>query len=200
MCGPPVKRCESGSIPEDGDLYFNNKIYYKMLKDFELLVIGKLIENNIIPSFELFQISETHILEYMRIYGILYSESNNALKSKTNLRYARKLAGLTLLKLNFERKAKFNEIRAGLIYLIENEVYPDYYKVGMTIDLNSRLRSYQTYDPLQRFKVVKYDFVLDRILAEKKILNHPKIFNEDGEWIKKHNAIKIFESICFKNF
>lgn len=171
-----------------------------MLRDFEQIVIGNMISENIIPSMDIFQITEFHLQTYISLYGKLFGKQNGGIKSKTNSRYARKLAGLTLLKLNFSRDAKFNDMKSGLVYIIENEVYPEHYKMGMTIELNSRLSSYQTYDPLQRFKIVKYDFVLDRVLTEKKLLNHPEVFRETGEWVKKGKALEIFEKICFNNF
>ena len=49
----------------------------------------------------------------------------------------------------------------------------------------------------RRYRVIKYDFVLNRSKIEKLILLNPNIINENGEWIKKENAIEIFEKICF---
>jgi hypothetical protein len=81
------------------------------------------------------------------------------------------------------------------VYLIENPVFPEHLKVGMTIDLTQRLNIYQTYDPFRRFKIKKYDFVIDRKQKEKLILSHPEIFNASGEWIKIENAERIFLEI-----
>lgn len=170
-----------------------------MLKDFELITIGMLITEKVIPAFDVFQINEIHLYNYIKFYGEIFSTEvcDKKLKTKSNQRFARKLAGLTLLKLNFERGATFSEMQSGIVYVIENEIFQEHYKIGMTIDLKSRLNAYQTYDPLRRFKVKKYDFVLNRVLVEKKILGHPDIFNEQGEWVKKQNALTIFEDICF---
>jgi len=159
--------------------------------------ISLLLKENVIPENGIFQISENILNSYIEKYNNIFSKSNNALKKKSNHRFSRRLAGLSFLKLNFERGARFHQMKSGLIYMIENEIFPDHFKLGMTIDLNSRLNSYQTYDPFRRFKVYKYEFVLDRILSEKKILNHPDIMNEQGEWIKKENAKEIFEKIIF---
>jgi hypothetical protein len=168
-----------------------------MIKEFERAVLDKLIKLNVIPFDGIFQIEESHLREYIKMYSELFGKSGNGLKTLSNARFARKLAGLTLLKLNFERNAKFNQLKSGLVYMIENPQFTDHYKLGMTIDLNSRLDSYQTYDPYRNFKVVKYDFVLNRSLTEKNLLNHHDITKECGEWIIKNNAIKIFEKICF---
>jgi hypothetical protein len=86
-------------------------------------------------------------------------------------------------------------MHAGLVYLIENPAFPEHYKVGMTINLKQRLSQYQTYDPYRKFKVFKYDFVLDKRSKEKELLNHPNIYNELGEWIKKTNAEELFGKI-----
>ncbi len=168
-----------------------------MLNTSEQIIVGIMINESLIPSDKIFQITETHLSFFIKTYGEMFGKSTSGTKTKTNTRFARKLAGLTLLKVNFERKASYNDIKAGLVYIIENEIYPDHYKLGMTIELESRLNTYQTYDPFRRFKIVKYDFVLDRFLTEKKLLGHPNIIREQGEWIKKQSAIEIFENICF---
>ena len=134
---------------------------------------------------------------YIEEYNNIFGRKSKGVKTKSNFRYARKLAGLTLLKVNYERGAKFKDMKSGIVYVIENETFPEHYKIGMTIDLNSRLDSYQTYDPYRRFKVTKYEFVLDRSRIEKLILFNPGIINENGEWVKKENALEIFEKICF---
>lgn len=168
-----------------------------MIKEKEQIILIKMIQENIIPYNGLFQITELHLLNYIKLYSNTFSKGGTGLNKISNFRFARKLAGLTLLKVNFERNVKFNQLKSGLVYMIENPQFPDHYKLGMTIELNSRLESYQTYDPYRKFKVTKYDFVLDRSLTEKKLLNHPNILRECGEWVKKENAIKIFEDICF---
>lgn len=167
------------------------------MNHFEQIVISRMYDNEEIPTNGIFQITELHLNSHIKIYGELFGKKKGGIKSKTNERYARKLAGLTFLKLNFSRDASFKQMKSGLVYMIGNDCFPNHYKIGMTIDLNSRLESYQTYDPYRNFKIVKYDFVLDRVLTEKKLLGHPFITKEQGEWILKSNAIEIFEKICF---
>lgn len=168
-----------------------------MIKDFERIVIDAMIKDGIIPVIGLFQITECILDEYMITYGNMFDNKGKGLRKNSEIRFARRLAGLTLLKLNFERKVNFNDIQAGLVYIISNPSYPDHYKIGMTIELVSRLNTYQTYDPYRKFEVVKYDFVLNRSHIEKQLLEHPDITKEQGEWVLKDNAIKIFERICF---
>lgn len=168
-----------------------------MIKEFEERVVNILLYDEIIPRQEIFQIKEYHLEKYIETYHDLFGKKNKGVKTNSNFKFARKLAGLTLLKVNYIRGAKFKDMKSGLVYMIENPAFPEHYKVGMTIDLNSRLDSYQTYDPYRRYRVTKYDFVLNRSKIEKLILLNPNIINENGEWIKKENAIEIFEKICF---
>lgn len=65
----------------------------------------------------------------------------------------------------------------------------------MTIDLISRLESYQTSDPFRKFEVVRYDFVADRSHTEKRILCHPDAMRETGEWLEKSSALQLFDLI-----
>lgn len=76
--------------------------------------------------------------------------------------------------------------------MISNKSFPEHVKIGMTLDVIERLEQYQTYDPYRQFKIEKYNFVLNRRFKEKQILNHPDLFKEQGEWIKKENSEKIF--------
>lgn len=165
------------------------------MDDFEKRVLDVLMYEEKIPREGVFEIHETHLTSYIETYGNTFNNSGSGLRNKNQYRYARKLAGRTLTKLNFIRGAKFNEIDAGMVYLISNPCFPDHYKVGMCLDIVSRLASYQTYDPLRRFKIEKYNFVLNRRHAEKRILSHPDIFREEGEWIRKSNAVELFSSI-----
>ena len=167
------------------------------LEDKEQIILIQMVLDDVIPYNGIFQITEFQLTKYMEYYSEIFGKKGTGLKTKSNARFARRMAGLTLLKTNFNRKVKFNQLKAGLVYMIGNPQFPDHYKLGMTIELNSRLDSYQTYDPYRRFEIIKYDFVIDRALTEKKLLNHPNILKEQGEWVKKENAKEIFESICF---
>lgn len=168
-----------------------------MLKQFELDVLNLLIEDKVIPKCGLFQIEEHHLQEYIKAYHFLFGKSNKATKTNSNKRLARRLAGLTLLKLLFSRGAKFNQTKAGLAYLIGNPAFPDHWKIGMTIELENRLASYQTYSPYRDYYIKKYEFVLDRNLVEKTFLNHPNVIKEQGEWVKKEQVEELFEQLVF---
>lgn len=139
----------------------------------------------------MFQITEDHIQSYIIAYNDLNGKKGKGLK-KREYDLARKIAGINLLKINFNRGAKYNDMKAGIVYVIENPVFPDHYKIGMTIDLVVRLNQYQTYDPYRRYSVVKYQFVEDRRRVEECLLYHPDILKEEGEWIKKEKALDVF--------
>lgn len=166
------------------------------MRDCEQRVVDVMLFEDIIPSSGIFQITEKQLQSYIDIYGNIFGKAQGV-KTKSNYRYARKLAGLTLLKVNFHRGAKFNDIQAGCVYIIENPAFLEHYKIGMTLDVIDRLSQYQTYDPLKRFRITKYDFVMNRHHAETRLLSHPDMFTEQGEWVKRENAINLFEKLIF---
>lgn len=167
----------------------------KIIMNKEEIVLKSLIENGVIPDQGLFQINEYHLKMYLDRYHSLFGSYQKRCGKLSNIRFARRLAGRTFLKVNFDRGARFHDIKAGLVYLISNEAFPDFVKVGMTINIKQRLEVYQTYDPYRRFKIEKYDFVLDRSSKEKEFLTHSNIYNESGEWVSLENSIEIFQRL-----
>ena len=165
----------------------------KQLTEDETRIIAIMLHENKIPK-EVYEITEEHLVNFMHTYVHGFDRNPFALNT-SGYRYARKLAGLSLLKHNVSLGASVNEIKAGMVYVIENEVYPDHYKIGMTVDLDSRINSYQTYDPLKRFKVKHYEFVLNRRHTEERILKSFHLDLESGEWVKKKNCIDVFRNI-----
>ena len=153
------------------------------------MVLLMMIDHKLIPLNGRFDISEEQLSQYIEYYSQLHGRGNG----KVDRKYARKLAGLNLLKYKFSMGEKFSTCKEGLIYFVENPSYPDHLKVGMTIDLDTRLATYQTYDPFRKFKVKHYEFVLNRRLTEDKILNSFNVDIENGEWIKKTDAIALLE-------
>jgi hypothetical protein len=150
-----------------------------------------LSDADIVPPYTTFDITEEMLSEYIRIYGSLAPKSNG----KFQYRYARKLAGLELLRLKFHRGAKPKDCKEGQIYLIGNPAWPDHIKIGMSVDSEARLDSYQTYDPFKAFYIKNYEFVLDRREAEKKLLDDFGFHLEEGEWIKHSNSLEIIRTL-----
>lgn len=151
-----------------------------------------------IPSFGAFKIDEDLLLCYMDLYNDI-TKKQGEYRTKSNMKLARRLAGLNLIVELSDRYVPFDSVDCGLVYLISNPIFEDHYKVGMTLNVEKRLSQYQTYDPLRRFQIVKYDFVLNRRETERRILLHPNSMREEGEWIRKENAIEVYKSIVDRN-
>ena len=74
----------------------------------------------------------------------------------------------------------------GYLYLITNNAWPGWIKVGTTKNINTRLRSYQTGSPFRDYSVVysvKHPLYLE---AEKKIKEQMHYFASEirNEWFK----------------
>lgn len=166
-----------------------------VMREFETRIIDVMVYENIIPAIGLFQIDEHQLAAYIKLYGEIFGDKKAGLKNRNEYKFARKLAGRTLVRLLLSRGVKINQIRAGMVYMISNKAFPLHYKIGMTMDVIDRLSQYQTYDPYRGFKLEKYNFVLDRRRNESLILQHPNIDNETGEWVLRNNAEEIFLQI-----
>jgi hypothetical protein len=150
-----------------------------------------LSETGVVPPYSAFDINEDMLAEYIRVYGTLGPKGNG----KFQYGYARKLAGLELLRLKFFRGARPKDCKEGQVYLIANPAWPDYLKIGMTVDTEARLASYQTYDPFKAFYIKNYEFVLDRRAAENRLLDEFGVHLEEGEWVKNTDALGIIKVI-----
>lgn len=78
------------------------------------------------------------------------------------------------------------KIREGFVYLIKNDIWSDWVKVGMTLDYNSRISTYNIYDPLNNFSYIDIKWTDDRINAEQHLLKVFSIHADcvKGEWFK----------------
>lgn len=155
-------------------------------------VIQKLVDSGVIPEFGEFDITDVIIDHYQNVYKSLYERVGSELKS-SNKKYARKLAGVFLMRENKNRLANTHEVKitkarhtseCGIVYVISNPSFPGCYKVGMTKNLDSRLKSYQTYDPNRAYKVEHYRFVKNAKAIEKTILEKFQFSLLKGEWVK----------------
>lgn len=77
-------------------------------------------------------------------------------------------------------------MKSGYLYIIINEAFPEWVKVGTTTNLTTRLHTYQTGDPFRRYKIV---YALHHPAfreAEKKIKEVMKYFALEirGEWFQ----------------
>lgn len=158
---------------------------------FSQQVISEMIMDGIIPS-GIFPITQKLIYEFICRGLDLRNPGSFLFIQDSKLQNKVKHAALRLIQLNVERGLKSTDVDYGFVYMISNPSFPDHVKIGMTMDVNTRLRQYQTYDPFRQFKVEHYKFVLNRREMERQILDHPEVFSENGEWVKRENAKHIF--------
>jgi|AACY02.1.fsa_nt_gi predicted GIY-YIG superfamily endonuclease len=81
---------------------------------------------------------------------------------------------------------KSSRNKEGYVYIISNSNFPGYYKVGVTNDIKSRLRTYQTSSPLRNYRIEHYIHHPDCYEAEKQIGEKLKYFATEikNEWFK----------------
>jgi hypothetical protein len=74
----------------------------------------------------------------------------------------------------------------GYIYIITNKSFPGWIKIGVTEDIKSRLRTYQTSSPLRNYKIEYYIEHPDCYSAEKDIHKQMNHFarNKKNEWFE----------------
>lgn len=103
------------------------------------------------------------------------------------------------LGINNEVSGIRNSKGQGYVYLVENELFSGWIKCGMTTNITSRLNTYNSNDPLKRFRVLVDKEVVDRRRAELNLMRELQIKStlQNGEWfrIDKNQAIEIFKSI-----
>ena len=166
----------------------------------DIAVLNELVNNNIIPKEGTFEVKMYMVDAFYDIYRKIYPPKNAKIQ-KSNVKYAKKLAGLSLMKLNIARssnlqytkKLKVTKPKCGIIYLISNPAFPGLYKIGITRDLDKRLASYQTADPHRRYKVEHYKFVEDIKSEENKYLTLMKTNIVKGEWVNTEKVKKLFD-------
>ena len=91
---------------------------------------------------------------------------------------------------NFEQAAfssleKYESSVEGQVYVITNPNFPDWVKVGMAIDAEDRLNSYQTSSPFRDYVLQYYYDVNNRRAAENEAHTElQKSYERKGEWFK----------------
>lgn len=78
------------------------------------------------------------------------------------------------------------KLKEGYVYIISNANFEGYYKIGITGNIDDRLRTYQTSSPFRNYKVEYYIKHPNCSEAEKQIKNNMKYFATDSknEWFK----------------
>ena len=85
----------------------------------------------------------------------------------------------------FSSLAKYESSVEGQVYVIVNPSFPEWVKVGMAIDSEDRLNSYQTSSPFRNY-VLNYKWnVSDRRAAESEAHTElQKMYERRSEWFK----------------
>lgn len=89
---------------------------------------------------------------------------------------------------------------SGFIYGIVNEAFPNWVKIGKTIDFEKRLAAYQTYSPYQNYKELCRNRVSNRHIAEgvahRRAADISQV-EQSGEWFYLHenDARRIIRNI-----
>ena len=78
-------------------------------------------------------------------------------------------------------RKKASNIPEGFVYAISNPAFPDYIKIGSTVDVIERLSTYQTYSPFRDYELISYFFSYNRLSDEKNIIS---MFESKNEWCK----------------
>tara|TARA_E500000305_G_scaffold91672_1_gene79503 strand:- start:224 stop:766 length:543 start_codon:yes stop_codon:yes gene_type:complete len=85
---------------------------------------------------------------------------------------------------------------AGYVYVIVNEAWPEWVKIGCAKDADDRLNSYQTYSPFRDYSIVARIKTDNRHMEEKEMHKAFTHFAKErkNEWFKidRLTAIKIF--------
>lgn len=77
-------------------------------------------------------------------------------------------------------------MKEGFIYVISNPNFPGFYKIGVTHNISSRLKTYQTSSPHRNYKVEHYIYHPDCYKGEQEIKENIKPFalSIKNEWIE----------------
>ena len=119
------------------------------------------------------------------ITNVVNSDEIDKLKNQTvtnqklNRLFFDQMVARDLVKIHHETSGATG-LKCGYVYLITNPAWPEWIKVGGAVDINDRLRSYQTSCPLRDYQIEYYFFSFDRRLDERKLLEK---YNASNEWI-----------------
>ncbi|WP_367177444.1 GIY-YIG nuclease family protein [uncultured Bartonella sp.] len=72
------------------------------------------------------------------------------------------------------------------MYVITNDAWKGYSKIGRSVDLRSRFRTYQTASPFRDYQLYYYRWFPDVCLAERTFAHQLAGMRQDGEWYLCH--------------
>jgi len=101
--------------------------------------------------------------------------------------------------LAFQSLKSYTTVKEGFVYVIRNKAWDGWVKIGMAIDAEDRLNSYQTSSPFRDYELVYSKYFNDRKVAEKKChrIAKKKSVEYESEWffLPEEEAIKIIEEV-----
>jgi hypothetical protein len=152
-----------------------------------------------IPSCEKYHSVYTKTCKLCQKNGRVLKERRKEKRKKKQL-YINKKSEVIKNKVLLDEtkvKGKQTSVAEGFIYAIENPAWKGWIKIGCAVDLNERLRSYQTSDPLRQYKIILAKPVKHRKNAEKEIHNLLKKVENNGEWFftKKDCISNLFKIV-----
>jgi hypothetical protein len=96
-------------------------------------------------------------------------------------------------------QSSINQIQEGYVYVITNKAWLGWVKIGMAIDAEDRLNSYQTSSPMRDFVLEHYVASNDKRKSEKEAHTKALPLSTDakGEWFKLsiEQAITILDNL-----
>jgi len=99
----------------------------------------------------------------------------------------------------FEGTYKLSSIKKGYVYAITNKAWPDWVKIGMAVDVEERLSSFQTSSPHRDYILEHSVASNDRRKSEKEAHTKalPLSIDCKGEWFKMsvEQAITILDNL-----
>ena len=105
--------------------------------------------------------------------NVLEFQKNSAIKDGYNYRCKNCMSSYT--------KGLRKSETEGYIYLVINPIYPDYVKLGRTINPEKRLKNYQTYSPLRNYEMYYKCYTKNLYIIESYFNSN---VSGNGEWFK----------------
>ena len=85
----------------------------------------------------------------------------------------------------FSSLVNYESSTEGEVYIIVNNAWPEWVKIGMAIDSEDRLKGYQTGSPMRDYKLVYSVYTKDRRKTEAQAHRSAEVIAERrGEWFK----------------
>lgn len=96
---------------------------------------------------------------------------------------------------------RYNRSKKGYVYLVSNPAWQGWFKVGMAIDANDRLGSYQTGSPYRDYELRHKVLCKDRRKAEAFLHEQLSNFPNRGEWFEMtlNEALSVFQLLKQRN-